>query len=145
MTSLLLGACNDEDEALKEEPKVTKPQEEVIVIPTLTDETFFETVYEKLTGKGYVVSEPHEADIELFGAETGMTLELNGETLMPLHLYKLASSDERLQQVEKTGYLDVSNETQRDRLAVKRINNFIIYLHKGHPDYEQVMEAIDEL
>ncbi|MBY0222410.1 hypothetical protein ABZ756_04095 [Mammaliicoccus sciuri] len=145
LTSLLLSACNDEKNESEEKPEVNKPQEENVVIPALTDEAFFEQVHKKLETAGFEVSEPMEADVELFGAVSGMTLIVNKEALMPLNLYKLSPSDERLSEVDKTGYLEVTTETKHERLAAKRKDHFIIYLHKGHPDYEKVMEVLDEL
>ncbi|WP_301110167.1 hypothetical protein [Sporosarcina sp.] len=142
---LLLSACSEEKKETEDKSEVKNPEEEVVIIPLLSDEAFFEDLHSRLLNEGFKVSEPLKADPKLFGAESGMTLQINEEKLMPLHVYKFADSDERLSQVDETGYLHVITETKNERIAAKRKNSFIIYLHKGHPNYDQVMEILDDL
>lgn len=145
IAGLLLSACSEEKKKIEDKPELDKPVEEAVKIPALSDEGFFEDLHSRLTIEGFTVSEPLEADPELFGAESGMTLQINGEKLMPLHVYKFADSDERLSEVDETGYLHITDETKNERIAAKRKESFIIYLHKGHPDYEEVMELLEDL
>ena len=144
IAGLLLSACSEEKKETEDKPELDKPEEEVI-IPALSDDAFFEDLHNQLTKEGFKVSEPLKAEPELFGAESGMTLQINGDMLMPLHIYKFADSDERLSQVDEKGYLHITTETKNERIAAKRKDSFIIYMHKGHPDYEQVMDVLDGL
>lgn len=147
----LLGACNKNEETLEPEeklesekkPEVIQPPDEEVIIAALTDEDFFQEVYTKLQNNGFTVSEPLLANIVMFKAETGMTLVVNGESLLPLHLYKIASTDERLPKIDQTGTIEVAIGSKREPLAVNRVENFVIYLHKGHPDYENIMQVIE--
>ncbi|PIC63568.1 hypothetical protein CSV79_10975 [Sporosarcina sp. P13] len=140
---LIMGACSKKDETPEpvKKPDVIPP-EEVVIIPALTDEAFFEKVHTKLQNEGFTVSEPLQANVEMFRADTGITLVVNGESLLPLHIYKIASADERLGLVDETGNIEVSLGSKREPLAVKRMGNFIIYLHKAHPDFEQIMKTV---
>ncbi|MDV6378103.1 hypothetical protein ORD22_07540 [Sporosarcina sp. GW1-11] len=140
---LIVGACSKKEETPKVEKKTEViPPQEVVIVPTLSDEVFFEEVHNKLQDKGFTISEPLHANVEMFRAETGITLVVNGESLLPLHIYKLAPTDDRLSNVDETGSIEVSLGSKREPLAVKRMENFIIYLHKAHPDFEKIMETV---
>ncbi|PID21525.1 hypothetical protein CSV61_09920 [Sporosarcina sp. P3] len=147
--SLVLVACSDEEETapLEKTPELTPetPEEEEVVVAAVTDEELYQNVVSRLEQAGLTVSEPAEAALDMFKAESGMIVTINGDTLLPLHLYKLNPSDERLGIVEETGTLPVYIGSKTEQLAVKKIDHFIIYLHKGHPDYDKVMKIIDTL
>ncbi|ARD47147.1 hypothetical protein SporoP37_02725 [Sporosarcina sp. P37] len=147
--SLALAACNKDEETPapeKSQDKVQEmPEEESVQIPSVTDEVLYQKAVENLKAKGFTVGEPEEAAIDMFRAESGMALTINGEPLLPLHLYKLDASDQRLQELDETGELTVYVGSKVEKLAVKRIDHFIIYLHKAHPDYVEIMKVIDEI
>lgn len=144
---LVCSACSSKEEKSDKKPE-NKPveespaEEEIVVIPALSDERFYEDVHSKLTRNGFTVSDPLEGSTKMFGAESGMTLVVNNESLLPLHLYKLSSADQRLQQIDETGSMDIYSGSKPEKLAVKRSGDFIIYLHRGHPDYERIMQAL---
>lgn len=147
--SVALVACSDKEEAAPKEktPELTPeiPEEEEIIVPAVEDEKVFQEVVSQLEVEGFTVSEPAEAAIDMFRAESGMTLNINGDALLPLHLYKLDPSDKRLEIVDETGNLPVYIGSKTEKLAVRRIDNFIIHLHKGHPDYDEIMKVIDKI
>ena len=147
--SFVLGACSDKEEVATEDktPEHTPeiPVEEEIIVPAVKDEKLYQEVVSQLEEAGFTVSEPAEAAIDMFRAESGMILTINGDALLPLHLYKLDPSDERLGIVDETGNLPVYLGSKTEQLAVRRIDNFIIHLHKGHPDYDEIMKVIDKI
>lgn len=139
----VLGACNEQTE-IKEKPEPSKPQIEEVTVPDLSDEQVYTQIHNKLSAAGFIVSEPKAADPELFGAESGMTLEINGEPLLPLHIYKLSSTDERLAAIDQNGYIDVADDVKKERVRAIRLDEFVIHLHKAHPDYEAIMDVLSE-
>lgn len=141
--AVLLGACNDQKET-ENKPEPSKPQLEEVKVPALSDEQEYTQIHNKLSAAGFTVSEPQAADPELFGAESGMVLEINGEPLLPLHIYKLSSTDERLPVVSRTGYIDVADDMKKERIRAIRQNQFVMHLHKAHPDYEAIMDVLSE-
>ena len=144
--SIVLAACSDEkEEAAPSAPAPSLPQEEEIVVPAVEDEEVYKKVVNGLLEAGFTVGEPAEASIDMFKAESGMILTINGDALLPLHLYKLDPSDERLAILDKTGNLPVYLGSKTEQLAVKRLDNFVIHLHKAHPDYEEIMKVIDDI
>lgn len=142
-TAIFLGACSDQKEN-EEKPEPSKPQTEIVEVPDLSDEQIFTQIHNKLSEAGFAVSGPKAADPELFGAESGMVLEINGEVLLPLHIYKLSSTDERLPNVDRNGYIDVASEEKKERIPAIRIDQFVLHLHKAHPDYKEIMDVLSE-
>ena len=147
--SVALVACSDKEETAPPEktPELTPeiPKDEEIIVPTLEDEELFLEVANQLKQAGFTVGEPAEAAIDMFRAESGMILNINGDALLPLHIYKLDPSDKRLDMVDETGNLPVYLGSKTEKLPVRRIDNFIIHLHKGHPDYDEIMKVIDKI
>lgn len=147
--SVVLVACNDKEETAPQEttteltPEI--PEEEEVIVAAVDDEELYQKVVSQLEQVGLTVSEPDEAAIDMFRAESGMVLTINGDALLPLHLYKLDPSDKRLDIVEETGNLPVYIGSKTEQLAVKNVDHFIIYLHKGHPDYDEIMKIIDNI
>ncbi|AXH99412.1 hypothetical protein DV702_06440 [Sporosarcina sp. PTS2304] len=141
---LILGGCTKKEEVPEPEkkPEVIVPEEELVIIPELSDEVMFEQIHNKLQNEGFTVSEPLQANLDMFQADTGMTLVVNGESLLPLHIYKLSPTDSRLPVVDQTGNIEVRVGSKLEPLAVKRMDHFIIFLHKGHPDYAEIMQTI---
>lgn len=147
--SVVLVACNDKEEtappATSTELTPEIPEEEEVIVAAVDDEELYQKVVSQLEQVGLTVSEPDEAAIDMFRAESGMVLTINGDALLPLHLYKLDPSDKRLDIVEETGNLPVYIGSKTEQLAVKKVDHFIIYLHKGHPDYDEIMKIIDNI
>ncbi|PIC77787.1 hypothetical protein CSV74_04055 [Sporosarcina sp. P19] len=147
--SLVLVACSDKEKVapLETTSELTPeiPEEEEVVVAAVADEELYQKVVNQLKQAGLTVGEPTEAAIDMFKAESGMVVTINGDALLPLHLYKLDPSDKRLEIVEETGNLPVFIGSKTEQLAVKKIDHFIIYLHKGHPDYDEVMKILDTI
>lgn len=147
--SVVLVACNDKEEtappATSTELTPEIPEEEEVIVAAVDDEELYQKVVSQLEQVVLTVSEPDEAAIDMFRAESGMVLTINGDALLPLHLYKLDPSDKRLDIVEETGNLPVYIGSKTEQLAVKKVDHFIIYLHKGHPDYDEIMKIINNI
>lgn len=147
--SVVLVACSDKEEAEPaEKPPEQTPEileQEEVVVAAVEDEELYQKVVNQLEDTGFTVSEPAEAAIDMFRAKSGMTVTINGDALLPLHLYKLDPSDERLEIVEDTGNLPVYIGSKTEQLAVIKVDHFIMYLHKGHPDYDEIMKIIDKI
>ncbi|PID15524.1 hypothetical protein CSV63_06990 [Sporosarcina sp. P34] len=147
--SIVLGACSTKKQSAPPEKTpelspVILEQEEVIVA-AVEDEELYRNVVNQLEHAGFTVGEPAEAAIDMFKAESGMILTINGDALLPLHLYKLDPSDKRLEIVEDTGNLPVYIGSKTEQLAVKKVGHFIIYLHKGHPEYDEIMKVLNNM
>ena len=146
--SVVLVACSDKEEDSSEqttEEVPVVPEEEEVIVPAVADEEMYQDVVNRLEEAGFTVSEPTEASIDMFRAEDGMVLNIDGDALLPLHIYKLDPSDKRLPAVDETGNLTVYLGSKTEQLEVKKIENFIIHLHKGHPDYDEIMKVLNEI
>ncbi|ARJ37958.1 hypothetical protein CSV71_03170 [Sporosarcina sp. P21c] len=147
--SLVLVACSDKEEAKPAEniPELTPEilEQEEVVVAAVEDEELYQKVVSQLEETGFTVSEPAEAAMDMFRAESGMTVTINGDALLPLHLYKLDPSDKRLEIVEDTGNLPVYIGSKTEQLGVIKVDHFVMYLHKGHPDYEEIVKVLDNI
>ena len=146
--SVVLAACSDEgkdspEPSNEEVPAI--PEEEEVIVPSVADEEMYQEVVNRFEQAGFTVGEPQEASIDMFRAQDGMLLNIDGDALLPIHIYKLDPSDKRLQAVEETGNLTVYLGSKTEQLEVKKIDNFIIHLHKAHPDYDEIMKVLDEI
>lgn len=145
---LLTSACSNktaDEEKEKNPPGTPAVEEEEIIIPALSDEAFYEEVHNALAAADLAVSEPLEAPVQVFDAESGMTLVVNHETILPLHLYKLRADDPRLADIEKTGAVNMAIGSKTEKLDVLTSGRFIMYVHQGHPDYDRILSVISAL
>ncbi|PIC71311.1 hypothetical protein CSV67_00575 [Sporosarcina sp. P2] len=147
--SIVLVACSTKEQSATPE-KTPEPspvilEQEEVIVAAVEDEELYQNVVSQLEQAGFTVGEPAEAAIDMFRAESGMIVTINGDALLPLHLYKLDPSDKRLEIVEETGNLPVYIGSKTEQLAVINVDHFIIYLHKGHPDYEEIVKVIDNI
>lgn len=145
---LLASACSNQtadEEKEKTPPEAPVIEEEEIIIPALADEAFYEEVHSALAAAGLAVTEPLEAPVRVFDAESGMTLVVNHETILPLHIYKLKAGDPRLAEIEETGTVNMAIGSKTERLDVLKNGRFIMYVHQGHPDYSRILSVISSM
>ncbi|PIC80471.1 hypothetical protein CSV75_01365 [Sporosarcina sp. P18a] len=146
---LVLVACSTKEQSAPPEktPELSPAilEQEEVIVAAVEDEELYQNVVSRLEQAGFTVGEPAEAAIDMFRAESGMIVTINGDALLPLHLYKLDPSDKRLEIVEETGNLPVYIGSKTEQLAVKKVDHFIIYLHKGHPEYDEIMKVLHNM
>lgn len=110
------------------------------------DNEYFKKVIAKLKEKGFEV-EPKgfEQDPLFVDVKENQHIEINKEDFMPLEVYEIEEDSEHLKEAEETGEFAAEFEGQKGMLPVHIYGKYIFYLAEGHPDFDAIFEAIDEI
>src|SRR5699024_6336626 len=110
----------------------------------LPEDENYDQVFDMLESEGYELGEKEEGFKEDFGADSAITVVLNGEDALPLQIYKMPEDSENLEQAHETGEMTMEYEGQEGQIPVLAIDNYCFFLDEGHPDVDDVYQLIED-
>ncbi|MBD7984222.1 hypothetical protein H9649_06500 [Sporosarcina sp. Sa2YVA2] len=155
---LALAACGDDkkDDGDKDKADVTTGEKEDGATdategasedaPEFTDE-FYKQVYDTLKDKGYeleVVGK--EEDNIMLGVTDNTRIMINQEDFLPLQIFTIEPGTEFLAEAKETGEWPLEYEGERGMVPVVLIGeDHFVFFGEGHPNYADVIAALEEL
>lgn len=106
---------------------------------------FFKKVYDKMDEKFDVKLAGYDPEPLFLDVKENFRMKINKEDMLTFEVYEIDPDSEYLATAEETGEFPIDFEGQEGTIPVKVVDNYIFFLVEGHPDFDAVMEAVDEI
>lgn len=156
--AMALAACNSEGDAKagKDEGKKTEEQAgkdeaageeegiEGVVDPKSVENEYFKSVHALLKEEGYEVGELTATDHAFFDAKQAVSIEVDGEDLLPLQIFDLDKDNKHLADAKKTGMGWATFDGQEGEIPVLVVDHYYFFMNEGHPKQKEIYDLIEK-
>lgn len=157
--AMALAACNSEGDSAKagkDEGKKASEQTEKdeaageveavegLVDPKSVENEYFKSVHALLKEEGYEVGELKAEDHTFFDAKQAVSIEVDGEDMLPLQIFDLDKDNKHLADAKKTGMGWATFDGQEGEIPVLVIDHYYFFMNEGHPKQKELYDLLEK-
>ncbi len=144
-----LAACGGEEKAADKpaENQAAGTENDTADKPVADDvdpvDPNFDTIIDLLKKAGLDVGEKKTGFADIEGTQQVMEVEIDGEDMLPLQIYKMDPDSDNLKSAKEEGKVTMTFEGESGEIPMNAKGDFLYFLSEGHPDQAKVYEVIE--
>ncbi|GKV68197.1 hypothetical protein NCCP2716_06950 [Sporosarcina sp. NCCP-2716] len=103
----------------------------------------FDKIIDLLKKAGLEVGEKKTGFADIEGTQQVMEVEIDGEDMLPLQIYKMDPDSENLKSAKEEGKVTMTFEGESGEIPMNAKGDFLYFIADGHPDRDKVYEVIE--
>ncbi|CEG29392.1 hypothetical protein [Bacillus sp. B-jedd] len=133
-----------EEQAGKDEAAGEEEGIEGLVDPKSVENEYFKSVHALLKEEGYEVGELIAEDHTFFDAKQAVSIEIDGEDMLPLQIFDLDKDNKHLADAKKTGMGWATFDGQEGEIPVLVIDHYYFFINEGHPKQKEIYDLLEK-